>query len=126
MTYVPCEMYVPCSLNRSGAAVQGVEADDFDYTTREAFEGVDCAGFFSPAETCMLSHRILYSIKVPPLLLLRHLVFHSLCSTQHVLQVHVSNLYMQQWNRPCFALDTLQTLIATLGPRGMLPDIIFI
>ena len=46
-------------------ALQGMEEDDFDYTTREVFEGVNGQRFFSPAEICMLSHRILYSIKVP-------------------------------------------------------------
>lgn len=49
---------------RSIPLVQGLEMEDFDYTTREAFEGVDAIGFFTPAEICMLSHRILYSIKV--------------------------------------------------------------
>lgn len=48
------------------AAVQGMERDDFHYRTREAFQGVEGVSFFSPAEICMLTHRILYSIKVLP------------------------------------------------------------
>lgn len=41
-----------------------MEDDDFDYTTRDAFQDVDSVNFFTPAETCMLAHRILSSIKV--------------------------------------------------------------
>lgn len=43
---------------------QGMHTDDFDYATRAAFSGVDDPYFFTPAEICMLSHRVLYSVKV--------------------------------------------------------------
>jgi hypothetical protein len=51
-------------LTREAQAEQGMIADDFDYETRTVFHGVDEPYFFSPAEICMLSHRVLYSVKV--------------------------------------------------------------